>query len=612
MVCRIPAAAQGGHARAGRSAGKEVSRLLLNGNEIAQRIARFARGLREAAKSSVWPRLKKAYRIGYSVSYLTGIQTVRIFRFAGRRLARWLAPAGRLMYKGLDFLVLRHLRAIAAEAVRFGKGFPLAGRRVKEAFRRHPLHAVGQVLLLPFLAIRRHHHAVKSLLNLAAPVAAAFVLVATVNFWSNQTFALALEYNGETLGYISDESVFDSAAAMATDRVINTDNSFEVERTPKMTLAMVSKSDIMDEKELCDSILRSSSDSIAEVCGLYIDGEFEGSVQSRSELDAVLNGILDAYRGDGEENERVEFVQDVEIVEGLYPVSSIMTAEEMEAYLTHETVVDKYYTIIPGDAPLSIAAKTDMGLEDLRALNPGFDDNIFPDVEVLIQKAQPYLRVQVVRTVQYTESIAYTTKKIEDSSEYIGYQSVKTQGQEGERLVTAEVTYVDGLEQSRTVLSSEVTKEPVEKVVVVGAKKVNPNVSAQGDGISTGRFIWPLPSCKTVPSPFGYRWGKLHKGIDISGNGVYGDSIIAADGGTVVEVNTSGWGGGYGLYVIIDHGGGYRTMYAHCSSINVSVGQKVSQGQFIARVGQSGNITGPHLHFEVRVNGTPVDPMPYL
>ena len=593
-------------------AGKEVSCLPFSGKEIAQRIARFGRLLRRVAKTNVWPRLKTAYHFVYSVSYLTGVQTVRMIRFAGKRLVRCLAPVGRFLYKGLDFLVLRHLRAIGAEAVRFGKGFPLAVRRVRAAFQDHPLHAVGQALLLPFLAVRRHRHALKSLLNLAAPVAAVCALVFTINFWSHQTFALALEYNGETLGYISDEAVFDSAAAMASDRVINTDNSFEVERAPKMTLAMVSKSDIMDERALCDSILRSSSDSIAEVSGLYIDGNFEGSVQSRSELDAVLDGILDNYRSDDGAQERVEFVQDVEIVEGLYPVSSIKTAEEMKAHLTHETMVDKYYTIVKGDAPLSIAAKTDMSLEELRALNPGFDDNIFPDVDVLIQKAQPYLRVQVVRTVEYTESIGYTTKKVEDSSQYIGYQKVKTEGQNGERRVMAEVTYLDGLEQSRTILSSEVVKEPVEKVIVVGAKKVNPNVSAQGDGISTGKFVWPLPSCKMVASPFGNRWGKSHKGIDISGNGVYGDPIIAADGGTVVEVNASGWGGGYGLYVIVDHGGGYRTMYAHCSSINVRVGQKVSQGQMIARVGATGNITGPHLHFEIRVNGAPVDPLPYL
>lgn len=183
-----------------------------NGNEIAQRAARLVRKLRDGVKTFVWPRLKTAYRFCYSVSYLTGMQTVRMVRFVGKRLVRLLAPIGRLLYKALDFLALRHFRAIGAEAVRFVKGFPLAVRRVKEAFHRHPAHALGQILLLPFLALRRHRRALTGILNLAAPVAAAFLLVSTINYWSHQTFALALEYDGQTLGYIADESVFDEAA----------------------------------------------------------------------------------------------------------------------------------------------------------------------------------------------------------------------------------------------------------------------------------------------------------------------------------------------------------------------------------------------------------------
>lgn len=582
-----------------------------NGKEIIATLARFGRRVVEIWKTVSWPALKTGYRHFYSVCYLTGAQTMRLAGFVGKRLRRFFAPIGRLLYRGLDFLALRHLRALGREAVRFAKGFPMAVRHVREAFSRHPALGAGAALALPFLAVRRHRKAVISLLNLAAPVAAAFLLVSTINFWTSKTFALALEYDGQELGYISDEGVFDVAAAMAAERVINTDNSFEVQRTPKMTLTMVPKSEILDEAEICDMILRSSSDSIAEVCGLYIDGKFEGAVQSRSELDAMLNGILQSYMN-GSSNERAEFVQKVDIVEGLYPVSSIKSVEDMEQQLTRSTVVDKYYDIVAGDSPISIANKTEMSRDELNALNPGFENNIFPGVKITIQRAQPYLRVQVIRTVEYTETIDYETEKIQDTNMYMGDQKVRTAGREGERQVTAEVTYLDGVEQSRTILSSTVTKEPVTKVVVVGARKMNPSVSAAGDGISTGKFIWPLPSCKMISSDFGGRWGGWHSGIDISGNGVYGKEIIAADGGTVVEVNSSGYGGGYGLYVIVDHGGGYRTVYAHCSQTLVQVGQKVSQGQLIARAGNSGDSQGPHLHFEIRVNGRSVDPKPYV
>jgi len=132
--------------------------------------------------------------------------------------------------------------------------------------------------------------------------------------------------------------------------------------------------------------------------------------------------------------------------------------------------------------------------------------------------------------------------------------------------------------------------------------------AAQGAGDTTpssSGLIWPVSG--PVTSPFGYRWGRLHAGIDI---GVpYGTPIHAAASGTVV---LAGWNGGYGNYTCIDHGGGMATCYAHQSSYAVSSGAQVSQGQVIGYVGNTGHSFGAHLHFEVRINGTPVDPLGYL
>jgi murein DD-endopeptidase MepM/ murein hydrolase activator NlpD len=122
---------------------------------------------------------------------------------------------------------------------------------------------------------------------------------------------------------------------------------------------------------------------------------------------------------------------------------------------------------------------------------------------------------------------------------------------------------------------------------------------------SSQGLIWPVSG--PVTSPFGYRWGRLHAGIDI---GVpYGTPIHAAASGTVV---LAGWTGGYGNYTCIDHGGGMATCYAHQSSYAVSNGAHVSQGQVIGYVGSTGHSFGAHLHFEVRINGNPVDPLGYL
>jgi murein DD-endopeptidase MepM/ murein hydrolase activator NlpD len=122
---------------------------------------------------------------------------------------------------------------------------------------------------------------------------------------------------------------------------------------------------------------------------------------------------------------------------------------------------------------------------------------------------------------------------------------------------------------------------------------------------SASGFIWPVNAPLT--SPFGWRWGRMHEGIDLGAG--EGTPILAAASGTVIY---AGWLGGYGNLVVLDHGGGLSTAYGHQSRIAAGVGQAVSQGQVIGYVGNTGHSFGPHLHFEVRVNGAPVDPLGYL
>jgi len=124
----------------------------------------------------------------------------------------------------------------------------------------------------------------------------------------------------------------------------------------------------------------------------------------------------------------------------------------------------------------------------------------------------------------------------------------------------------------------------------------------------SGEFAWPVPGYYHISSPFGPRWGRMHKGIDIAGGGIHGKNIVAAASGRVIHTVTYN-NSGYGYYMIIDHGNGYSTLYGHCSAINVSNGQTVSKGQIIGRVGNTGRSTGPHLHFEIRVNGVAKNPM---
>ena len=148
------------------------------------------------------------------------------------------------------------------------------------------------------------------------------------------------------------------------------------------------------------------------------------------------------------------------------------------------------------------------------------------------------------------------------------------------------------------------TPEPVPAPAVVPAP-APPPLPAPPAAVSAG-FIWPVNG--TLNSRFGPRWGSFHSGIDL-GVG-YGTGVAAAASGQVVLASYSGYG--YGNYIIVRHGDGSETLYAHLSSIWISLGQHVGQGEIIGAVGCTGWCTGPHLHFEVRVGGAPVDPLAYL
>jgi murein DD-endopeptidase MepM/ murein hydrolase activator NlpD len=171
------------------------------------------------------------------------------------------------------------------------------------------------------------------------------------------------------------------------------------------------------------------------------------------------------------------------------------------------------------------------------------------------------------------------------------------------------------LKQSALRSTRETREEYLEEVEALAAQSASLAAAirdAQAGAGSTGTgapsasgFIWPVNG--TVVSGYGMRWGRLHEGIDIAAS--TGTPIWSAAAGTVIH---AGWLGGYGNLVVVDHGNGLATAYAHASAILVAVGQQVAQGETVALIGSTGNSSGPHLHFEVRVNGVAVDPLLYL
>ena len=153
-----------------------------------------------------------------------------------------------------------------------------------------------------------------------------------------------------------------------------------------------------------------------------------------------------------------------------------------------------------------------------------------------------------------------------------------------------------------------------EEYVIYEEVPVEQQFVAPTGGGGSGSYVWPFPGHTVITSPYGNRasTGSFHSGVDIDGYQSMGSPIVAADSGTVIMAEYSG---AYGNCIIIDHGNGMSTLYAHLSSMNVGVGSSVGQGQTIGGVGNTGNcygLDGVHLHFEVRVNGNTTDPMGYI
>lgn len=215
-----------------------------------------------------------------------------------------------------------------------------------------------------------------------------------------------------------------------------------------------------------------------------------------------------------------------------------------------------------------------------------------------LKAAAEAIGVKTVSLITTDTEIPFSEETVKTSKESVGYSKVTTEGQNGISRKTESVESLNGEEVSRTELSEEVIKEPVTEVTTVGTAKTSAQKNAG--------FICPLKSgCFTVTAYYGD--GRSHKGIDLAAD--KGTSICAVADGTVTY---AGYDGDYGYNVVIDHGNGIKTRYAHASSLCVSKGQRVFQGTVIAYVGSTGYSTGNHLHFEVIVNGSRVNPAGYI
>jgi|GEM_PF-565868 len=333
---------------------------------------------------------------------------------------------------------------------------------------------------------------------------------------------------------------------------------------------------------------------------LKVDGQIIGGATSKITLQNMLNRVMKTQSFTAEDM-KTEFVQNVTIEPIGTSAMGLGNIAEMETLLTSNSMENQVYVVQSGDMIGSIAKRMDMSVREITDMNPGLNvDRISIGQEILISAAVPFVSLRQMRTEVYEESIPFETVIEYSDNMYTNQSKITKEGVPGLASVTADMVYVDGQVSDRDVLEYTVLQEPESQVKLVGTQKPPPKSA-------TGQFI--KPSNGKFSSGYGYRKNMRdnHTGVDWSSP--TGSAIWASDGGVVTFAD---WKGSYGYCVIIDHGNGYQTLYAHCSTLLVQKGQKVAQGENIAKVGSTGRSTGPHVHLEIIKNGNHVNPLNYV
>jgi murein DD-endopeptidase MepM/ murein hydrolase activator NlpD len=290
-------------------------------------------------------------------------------------------------------------------------------------------------------------------------------------------------------------------------------------------------------------------------------------------------------------------VQDVETVEVPLQSKEPDNPDDVVKLLQTGNLQPTQYTVVEGDCVSCIAKKFNITKQFIYDKNPSTQGDNLKIGQVLdLTVLKPAVSVKTVERVIQNQEIQYDTEYVMDASMRAGEDQPISPGKNGLKKVTIQLTKVNGVLASEQVVHEDV----IDKAVAAKVKKGTKVVLGEG----SGNFAWPVVS-PSISSTFGYRWGKLHKGVDITGN----KNILSADNGIVVE---TGYKDDYGNYIIINHMNGYRTLYGHLSKITIQNGAIVEKGEKIGIMGSTGDSTGVHLHFEIQKNGTVDNPLKYL
>ena len=319
------------------------------------------------------------------------------------------------------------------------------------------------------------------------------------------------------------------------------------------------------------------------------------SFVSEEEYENFVNETQTPITSTGELIEDLYIEDEVTIKEAYIPVNEKIYTEESEltSYLLFGSEENmSTYSVKNGDTLEDIAENNKMNVNELLIANPTLRSTsalLYEGQNLTIGVLDPIFTTVEEKHIVEDQEISYKTEYIYDNTKLTGYQAVQTKGSNGVTRITQKIKSVNGEIVTALISSTEEIKPVVNEVIVRGGRQ--PAI------ITAGNWYWPTNIPYIISSSYGWRWGSLHRGLDISGTG-YGSPIYAAQSGVVTEVNYHYLSGNY---VVINHQNGYYTRYAHMATLSryVKVGDHVNGGDVIGDMGSTGRSNGTHLHFEV-------------
>ncbi len=463
----------------------------------------------------------------------------------------------------------------------------------------------------------------KSLLKVAIPIACLALFIGYATDKIDNAASLGIYVNGEYVGAVRNEKELIIAKEKLEDGF-----SKEIGEPFYFTDQIIcrfvsgSKVDFLTYAELNKALNDAAKGQVRPGYGIYIDGHFVAAGENHAVIEAIMTDLeVHAQKTagiDGSEEITVAWANDISVESRNYHVNQFMTEEEIRVILgldlevkeTVQTVSvrDVYYQSLSKIKKITTspeASKVVVG-DDNTVTIDGDGQNV--SLTSGKDSSEITLGYLITRIETAEEDVPYEIVEIETENFLAGSRKVDTFGKNGRRIATYSVTYDKDGEVERELVSEEILKASQPRIIYVGTRIPT---EEELKTTATGTFIMPYNNY--LSSSYGIRTVKdfgtreFHNAWDIPGP--YGANILASDGGIVSYV---GYSSGYGNHVIIDHENGYETVYAHLSRATVKKGTRVGQGDLIGRMGASGRVTGVHVHFEIRKDGTAIDPELFL